>query len=109
MQYSSYNPVVRIIQLFVSLCIMLLLSTNTMYDAFTCHNHYHAPTKYHTSTTAIMEATTEMSADSAVESSSDIDVTTIPKNLPSAVGKDYVPLATMLATGQFAEADQVCC
>ena len=30
----------------------------------------------------------------------------IPKNLPSAVGKDYVPLATMLATGQLAEADQ---
>ena len=33
----------------------------------------------------------------------DIDV---PTNLPSAVGMDYVPLATMLATGQFEEADQ---
>ncbi len=32
----------------------------------------------------------------------------IPTNLPSAVGKDYVPLATMLATGELAEADQVC-
>lgn len=31
----------------------------------------------------------------------------IPTNLPSAVGKDYVPLATMLATGELAEADQV--
>mmetsp|Transcript_7399 Transcript_7399/g.12859 ORF Transcript_7399/g.12859 Transcript_7399/m.12859 type:complete len:230 (-) Transcript_7399:76-765(-) len=30
----------------------------------------------------------------------------IPTNLPSDVGMDYVPLATMLATGQFAEADQ---
>ena len=29
----------------------------------------------------------------------------IPTKLPSAVGKDYVPLATMLATGQLAEAD----
>lgn len=31
----------------------------------------------------------------------------IPTNLPSDVGMDYVPLATMLATGQLAEADQV--
>lgn len=31
----------------------------------------------------------------------------IPTNLPSEVGKDYVPLATMLATGELAEADQV--
>lgn len=30
----------------------------------------------------------------------------IPTNLPSDVGFDYVPLATMLATGQLAEADQ---
>jgi hypothetical protein len=32
----------------------------------------------------------------------------IPTNLPSDCGMDYVPLATMLATGQLAEADQVC-
>lgn len=31
----------------------------------------------------------------------------IPTNLPSDVGMDYIPLATMLATGQLAEADQV--
>ena len=31
----------------------------------------------------------------------------IPTILPSDVGMDYVPLATMLATGQLAEADQV--
>ena len=31
----------------------------------------------------------------------------IPTTLPSDVGMDYVPLATMLATGQLAEADQV--
>eukprot|EP01082_Thalassiosira_pseudonana_P006654 g5938.t1 g5938 contig20:467236-468199(-) len=30
----------------------------------------------------------------------------IPTTLPSDVGMDYVPLATMLATGQLAEADQ---
>jgi hypothetical protein len=33
---------------------------------------------------------------------------TIPTHLPSACGMDYIPLATMLATGQLAEADQVC-
>ena len=31
----------------------------------------------------------------------------IPKTLPSDVGMDYVPLATMLATGELAQADQV--
>lgn len=30
----------------------------------------------------------------------------IPTNLPSDMGMDYVPLATMLATGQLEEADQ---
>jgi hypothetical protein len=30
----------------------------------------------------------------------------IPTNLPSDAGMDYVPLATMLATGQYEEADQ---
>ena len=31
----------------------------------------------------------------------------IPTNLPSDCGMDYIPLATMLATGELAEADQV--
>ena len=35
---------------------------------------------------------------------SDVEIPTV---LPSDVGMDYVPLATMLATGQLAEADQV--
>jgi GUN4-like len=39
----------------------------------------------------------------AASSNEDID---IPTNLPSDIGMDYVPLATMLATGQFEEADQ---
>merc|ERR1711937_1114481 len=34
------------------------------------------------------------------------DDETIPTNLPSECDMDYVPLATMLATGQFEEADQ---
>lgn len=43
----------------------------------------------------------------ATSESSDVEEVTIPTNLPSDCGKDYIPLATMLATGQLAEADQV--
>ena len=43
----------------------------------------------------------------ATSSSTDVAEVDIPKSLPSQVGKDYVPLATFLATGQLAEADQV--
>jgi len=42
------------------------------------------------------------------EASATVADTEIPTNLPSDIGKDYVPLATMLATGELAEADQVC-
>ena len=38
---------------------------------------------------------------------SDVEDGEIPAKLPSDVGMDYVPLATMLATGQLLEADQV--
>lgn len=40
--------------------------------------------------------------------SSEVEDLDIPTKLPSDVGMDYIPLATMLATGQLAEADQVC-
>ena len=41
------------------------------------------------------------------DASSEVAEVEIPTNLPSDVGMDYVPLATMLATGQLADADQV--
>ena len=44
-------------------------------------------------------ATSEATATADVE---------IPTNLPSECNMDYIPLATMLATGDLAEADQVC-
>lgn len=44
-------------------------------------------------------------ADAAADTSEDEEMT-IPTNLPSDCGMDYIPLATMLATGQFEEADQ---
>ena len=45
---------------------------------------------------------TKETAESSSPSSNDI-----PKNLPSDCGMDYIPLATMLATGDFEKADQV--
>lgn len=58
------------------------------------------------------EAATTTMADSGkppASASSDMNMADveIPTKLPSDVGMDYVPLATMLATGQLAEADQV--
>ena len=50
-------------------------------------------------------------ADSGVpastSSATDMEDALIPTKLPSDCGMDYVPLATMLASGQLAEADQV--
>lgn len=43
----------------------------------------------------------------ATSDASEVAEVDIPSNLPSDCGMDYVPLATMLATGQLAEADQV--
>lgn len=43
------------------------------------------------------------------QADSNVNDVEIPTVLPSEVGMDYVPLATMLATGQLAEADQVSC
>lgn len=45
----------------------------------------------------------QVTEDSEVETDT---TTTIPIYLPSAVGIDYIPLATMLATGDFLSADQ---
>lgn len=41
------------------------------------------------------------------EPSASVSDAEIPTNLPSECGMDYIPLATMLATGQLVEADQV--
>ena len=43
----------------------------------------------------------------ATSEASDVADLEIPTKLPSDCGMDYIPLATMLATGNLAEADQV--
>jgi hypothetical protein len=54
------------------------------------------------------DAAADAGAPSATSESTDTADAEIPTNLPSDCGMDYIPLATMLATGQLAEADQVC-
>lgn len=78
-----------------------------------CRRHH----RHDTSSLFMSEATataadTESMADSGippahVDSDAHVADAEIPTKLPSDVGMDYVPLATMLATGQLAEADQV--
>merc|ERR1712238_367753 len=56
---------------------------------------------------SILFSTTAESGIPPVESvRSEVDYSTIPTKLPSECGMDYVPLATMLASGDLAEADQ---
>ena len=54
---------------------------------------------------AFMTPTSLTSPNTCVHSTA-VDDETIPTNLPSDCGMDYIPLATMLATEQFEEADQ---
>ena len=61
-------------------------------------------------TTAVSHATTSslaMNAPPVVSEPTEVADVEIPTNLPSERNMDYVPLATMLATGQLAQADQV--
>ena len=72
------------------------------------------PTHHHYRTAALFSTAAESTsmADSGkppahAETDGNVSDVEIPTVLPSDVGMDYVPLATMLATGQLAEADQV--
>ena len=56
---------------------------------------------------AFMSTMAEAGVPPSTSDASDVAEIEIPTNLPSEKGMDYVPLATMLATGQLAEADQV--
>jgi len=88
--------------------VLLLVGT---VSAFAPSPRVHAPSS---SSIVVLhsEAATTTMADSGkppASASSDMNMADveIPTKLPSDVGMDYVPLATMLATGQLAEADQV--
>lgn len=61
-----------------------------------------------TTNVALFSTMAESGVPPSTSDATDVEDIIIPTNLPSDVGMDYVPLATMLATGQLAEADQVC-
>jgi len=61
---------------------------------------------FSTSTLTKTVAPVTSTSSSCLHSTATEDDVTIPTNLPSDCGMDYIPLATMLATGQFEEADQ---
>ena len=91
--------------------VLLAGSANAFAPAPICrHNNVVASSPLFMSEAATAESTSMADAgkppaesDAADSHVADVE---IPTKLPSDVGMDYVPLATMLATGQLAEADQ---
>jgi hypothetical protein len=82
-----------------------------MVDAFTAAFSHQRTIKM-TTTTLVFSTEAAMAEAGVPPAHSDAtanvkDDVEIPTNLPSDVNMDYIPLATMLATGQLAEADQV--
>ncbi|KAL3777743.1 hypothetical protein ACHAWO_006976 [Cyclotella atomus] len=91
--------------------LLLATSASGFTPAPSCHRHLLSTPSSSTFSALFSTAETAM-ADSGKPpsmTSGDAHVkedVEIPTKLPSDVGMDYVPLATMLATGQLAEADQ---
>lgn len=59
-----------------------------------------------TSSSAVFSTMADSGVPASTSSATDMEDALIPTKLPSDCGMDYVPLATMLASGQLAEADQ---
>lgn len=93
---------------FVAAALALSLQSNSI-NAFSVN-----PTALTTNVALSQLSTTSVFSSAMAESgippaetpASAVEDTYIPSKLPSDVGMDYVPLATMLATGQLLEADQ---
>lgn len=77
-----------------------------------CHHNHDQRQPLLPLTAVAVSATMAEAGVPAASSEADADATDdielFPTNLPSDCGMDYIPLATLLATGQLAEADQVC-
>uniref|UniRef100_A0A7S1BZ28 GUN4-like domain-containing protein n=1 Tax=Corethron hystrix TaxID=216773 RepID=A0A7S1BZ28_9STRA len=87
----------------------LLFATALSVEAFTSHFgsvRRHAFQQSASSSVLFSAETAAGVPPSTATPDSNVEDVTIPTNLPSDVGMDYIPLATMLATGQLAEADQ---
>jgi len=93
------------------LAIALYCSSEVV-DAFTAVLPAHRRTTTTTLFSSTSPATATMAEAGVPPAHSDAtanvkDDVEIPTNLPSDANMDYIPLATLLATGQLAEADQV--
>ena len=88
----------------VSAAVTILLALVASSEAFT-RPLPHRTTSLATQSSVVVFSTTEEVP--TTEAPSDLADVEIPTNLPSDCGKDYIPLATMLATGEFEKADQV--
>jgi hypothetical protein len=95
----------------ISLTVAVLSAVFGVSSAFStvpvsARSHHHVAMS--TTTFLAAEATmAEAGVPPTTSETTSTEDTAIPTNLPSDCGMDYVPLATMLATGQLAEADQV--
>ena len=75
--------------------------------SMTSVNAFSSPAALSRSTALSMSTMAESGVPPATSEASDTADAEIPTNLPSECGMDYIPLATMLATGELAQADQV--
>lgn len=96
-------------RLLLSAVTLLLAGSASAFAPAPVRHHNVASTELFMSEAATAESTSMADAGkppSESDTDSNVADVTIPTKLPSDVGMDYVPLATMLATGQLAEADQ---
>jgi len=90
----------------------LLLVTSLVFVATFTPGHSFAPQSnvavhISSSSSTLFSTMADSGVPPASAEASSVEDELIPTKLPSDVGMDYVPLATMLASGQLAEADQV--
>ena len=92
----------------VMLTISLLLASTSAFTVGTAQQRRQSSSGLFLATAgAAAMAEAGVPATTSEPDTEDVNDDGVPTNLPSDCGMDYVPLATMLATGQLAEADQV--
>lgn len=90
----------------MKLLTLLLAAPATAFTTTPLLSRWHnLQTNFFLSSTTIEEVDTSPDGGGSPVPKGPDDV--IPTNLPSACGKDYIPLANMLATGELVQADQV--
>jgi hypothetical protein len=92
----------------MKLSLSLALLGTLSYGCVSSVNGFTAPSSISRANMGVsMSTMAESGVPPPTSDASDTADEEIPTFLPSDCGMDYIPLATMLATGQLAEADQV--